>query len=190
MLIFLAAFLTTLFSIFRSRAALELENLALRHQIGVLQRSVRKRPRLTPLDRLLWVWLFAIWSDWRSALAIVQPETVIAWHRKSFRFFWTWKVRLGKTGRPTVAREVRHRIRRMCRENPSWGAPLINGELLKLGIHIAESSVSKYMLRCCKPPSQIWRTPGESPAATGLHRFLYRADHSFPGSLCVSGVGP
>jgi len=128
----------TLFSIFRSRAALELENLALRHQIGVLQRSVRKRPRLTPLDRLLWVWLFAIWSDWRSALAIVQPETVIAWHRKSFRLFWTWKVRLGKTGRPTVAREVRHLIRRMCRENPSWGAPRIHGELLKLGIHIAE----------------------------------------------------
>src|SRR5437660_1385626 len=127
MLIFLAAFLPTLFSIFRSRAALELENLALRHQIGVLQRSVRKRPRLTPLDRLLWVWLFAIWSDWRSALAIVQPETVIAWHRKSFRFFWTWKVRLGKTGRPTVAREVRHLIRRMCRENPRWGAPRIYG---------------------------------------------------------------
>ena len=158
MLIFLAAFLPTLFSIFRSRAALELENLALRHQIGVLQRSVRKRPRLTPLDRLLWVWLFAIWSDWRSALAIVQPETVIAWHRKSFRLFWTWKVRLGKTGRPTVAREVRHLIRRMCRENPSWGAPRIHGELLKLGINIAESSVSKYMLRGCKPPSQTWRT--------------------------------
>jgi putative transposase len=87
MLIFIAAFLPTLFSIFRSRSALQLENLALRHQIGVLQRSVRKRPKLTPLDRLLWVWLLAIWSDWRSALAIVQPETVIAWHRKSFRFF-------------------------------------------------------------------------------------------------------
>ena len=158
MLISLAAFLPTLFSIFRSRAALQLENLALRHQIGVLQRSVRKRPKLTALDRLLWVWLFAVWSDWRSALAIVQPETVIAWHRKSFRLFWTWKVRLGKTGRPTVAREVRHLIRRMCRENPSWGAPRIHGELLKLGINIAESSVSKYMVRCRKPPSQTWRT--------------------------------
>src|SRR5207302_1581943 len=158
MLIFLAAFRPTLFSIFRSRAALELENLALRHQIGVLQRSVRKRPRLTPLDRLSWVWLFAIWSDWRSALAIVQPETVIAWHRKSFRLFWTWKVRLGKTGRPTVAREVRDLIRRMCRENPSWGAPRIHGELLKLGIDIGETSVSKYMVRCRKPPSQTWRT--------------------------------
>ncbi len=157
MLIFLAV-LPTLFSIFRSRAALELENLALRHQIGVLQRSVRKRPRLTPLDRLLWVWLFAIWSGWRSTLTIVQPETVIAWHRKSFRLFWTWKIRLGRTGRPTLAREVRHLIRRMCSENPSWGAPRIHGELLKLGINIAESSVSKYMVRCRKPPSQTWRT--------------------------------
>ena len=148
----------TLFSIFRSRAALELENLALRHQIGVLQRSVRKRPRLTPLDRLLWVWLFAIWSDWCSALAIVKPETVVAWHRAGFRLFWTWKVRRGQPGRPVISREVRDLIRKMCRENPSWGAPRIHGELLKLGIHIAESSVSKYMLRGCKPPSQTWRT--------------------------------
>ena len=128
----------TLFSIFRSRAALELENLALRHQIGVLQRSVRKRPRLTPLDRLLWVWLFAIWSDWCSALAIVKPETVVAWHRAGFRLFWTWKVRRGQPGRPVISREVRDLIRKMCRENPSWGAPRIHGELLKLGIHIAE----------------------------------------------------
>jgi putative transposase len=155
---FLAAFLPTLFSIFRSRTALELENLALRHQIGVLQRSVRRRPKLIPLDRLLWVWLFAIWSDWRSALIIVQPETVMAWHRRSFRLFWTWKTRLGKTGRPTMAREVRDLIRRMCCENPSWGAPRIHGELLKLGINIAESSVSKYMVHCRQPPSQIWRT--------------------------------
>jgi putative transposase len=139
-------------------SAIELENLALRHQIGVPHRSVRRRPKLTPLDRLLWVWLFATWSDWRSALAIVQPETVIAWHRKSFGLFWTWKIRLGKTGRPTVAREVRDLIRRMCRENPSWGARRVHGELLKLGIKIAESSVSKYMVRCRKPPSQTWRT--------------------------------
>ena len=187
MLIFLAAFLPTLFSIFRSRAALELENLALRHQIGVLQRSVRKRPRLTPLDRLLWVWLFAIWSDWRSALAIVQPETVIAWHRKSFRLFWTWKVRLGKTGRPTVAREVRHLIRRMCRENPSWGAPRIHGELLKLG---GEQREQIHVARLQTSVADLAHLPGESPAAAGLHRFLYRADPSFPGSLCVSGVGP
>src|SRR5216683_2622307 len=96
MLISLTTLLATLSSIFRSRAALELENVALRHQIGVLQRSARKRPRLTPGDRLLWVWLSRIWSDWRLALVIVKPETVVAWHRAGFRLFWTWKVRRGQ----------------------------------------------------------------------------------------------
>jgi len=90
MLIFFTTLLATLSSILCSRAALELENLALRHQLGVLQRSARKRPRLTAGDRLLWVWLSRIWSDWRSVLVIVRPDTVIAWHRKSFRLFWSW----------------------------------------------------------------------------------------------------
>ena len=158
MLISLTTLLATLCLLFRSRAALELENLALRHQIGVLQRSARKRPRLTAVDRLLWVWLSRIWGDWRSALAIVRPETVVAWHRAGFRLFWTWKVRRGQHGRPTIARDVRDLIRKMCRQNPGWGAPRIHGELLKLGIDVAESSVSKYMVRCRKPPSQTWRT--------------------------------
>ena len=156
--IFLATLLATLSSILRSRAVLELENLALRHQIGVLQRSASKRPKLTPLDRVLWAWLSGIWSDWRSALAIVKPETVVAWHRTGFRLFWTWKVRRGQPGRPVICREVRDLIRRMCRENPTWGAPRIHGELLKLGIDIGETSVSKYMVRSRKPPSQTWRT--------------------------------
>src|SRR6201982_1483150 len=158
MLSFLTAVFATLSSVFRSRSAFQLENLALRHQIGVLQRVGRKRPKLMPRDRLLWVWLSRIWSGWRSALAIVKPETVIAWHRVGFRLFWTWKVRRGRPGRPVVSREVRNLIRRMCRENPSWGAPRVHGELLKLGIDIGESSVSKYMVRCRKPPSQTWRT--------------------------------
>ena len=158
MLIFLATLFATLSAILRSRAALGLENLALRHQIGVLQRSARKRSKLTPLDRLLWAWLSRIWTDWRSALAIVQPETVIAWHRRRFRLFWAWRIRRGQPGRPTLPREVRDLIRRMCRENPTWGAPRIHGELLKLGIDIGETSVSKYMVRCRNPPSQTWRT--------------------------------
>ena len=158
MLISLTVLLVALSSIFRSRASLELENLALRHQIGVLQRSARKRPKLTPVDRLLWVWLSRIWSDWRSVLVIVQPETVIAWHRKGFRLFWTWKIRRGQPGRPTVPREVRDLIRRMCRENPGWGAPRIHGELLKIGIDIGETSVGKYMVHGRKPASQTWRT--------------------------------
>jgi len=158
MLISLTTLLTNLSSIFYSRAALQLENLALRHQIGVLQRCVRNRPKLTLVDRLLWVWLSRIWSGWRSALAIVRPETVVAWHRKGFRLFWTWKVRHGQLGRPVISREVRDLIRKMCRENPFWGAPRIHGKRLKLGIDIGESSVSKYMVRCRKPPSQTWRT--------------------------------
>jgi putative transposase len=142
---------------FKSRATLQLENLALRHQLGVLHRSV-KRPKLTPPDRILWVWLYAVWNGWRSALVIVKPDTVIAWRRKSFRLFWTWKVRCGQPGRPAVPKDVRELIRRLSRENPLWGAPRIHGELLKLGIDIGETSVGKYMPRHRQPPSQTWRT--------------------------------
>ncbi len=142
---------------FRSRAALHLENLALRHQLGVLQRSV-KRPKLNPADRLLWAWLCKVWNDWRSALVIVKPQTVIAWHRKGFRLFWTWKIRYGKPGRPPVPKEVRDLIRRLCLDNPLWGAHRVHGELLKLGIDIGETSVGKYMVRHRRPPSQTWRT--------------------------------
>jgi putative transposase len=119
---------------------------------------MRKRPQLSSGDRLLWVDLSRIWRNWRSALVIVKPETVVAWHRKGFRLFWTWKVRHGQPGCPRVTREVRDLIRRMCREKPTWGAPRIHGEVLKLGVDINETSVTKYMVRCCKPPSQTWRT--------------------------------
>lgn len=154
----LALLLAGASSTLKTRAALQLENVALRHQIGVLQRSAKKRPRLHAADRFLWVWLSRVWTDWRSALIIVKPETVVAWHRKAFRLFWTWKIRRGKPGRPPVPREVRDLIRRMSKENPGWGAPRIHGELLKLGINIGETSVSKYLVRHRKPPSQTWRT--------------------------------
>jgi len=154
--LFSALFAAVLAS-FRNRAALQIEILALRHQLGVLHRSV-KRPKLTAPDRLFWAWLSELWSGWRIALVIVQPETVIAWHRKSFRVFWAWKVRSGNPGRPAVTKEVRDLIRRISRENPIWGAPRIHGELLKLGIDIGETSVSKYMVRRRNPPSQTWRT--------------------------------
>ena len=154
----LVTLLVLLRSFLRSRVDFQLENLALRHQIGVLQRSLKKRPKLTSMDRLLWASLSRIWRDWRSALVIVKPETVVDWHRMGFRLFWTWKVRRGQPGRPAIARETRDLIRRMSRENPTWGAPRIHGELLKLGIDIGESSVTKYMVRCRKPPSQTWRT--------------------------------
>ena len=103
MLVFLTTLLAILPSILRSRAALELENLALRHQIGVLQRSAAKRPKLTAGDRLFWICLSRLWRDWRSALAIVKPETVLAWHRAGFRLFWTWKVRRGQTSSRSIS---------------------------------------------------------------------------------------
>jgi putative transposase len=142
---------------FRSRVALQIEILALRHQVSVLERSV-KRPRLTALDRWLWVWLSHHWSGWRVRIRLVKPATVIAWQRKGFRLFWTWKCRHGRPGRPALELEVRLLIRRMSRENPLWGAPKIHGELLKLGIDVSESSVSKYLVRRKGPPSQHWKT--------------------------------
>jgi putative transposase len=154
----LAVLLAGASSALKTRAALQLENIALRHQISVLQRSAKKRPTLHASDRLLWVWLSRVWKDWRSALIIVKPETVVAWHRKAFRLFWTWKIRRGKPGRPPVPREIRDLIRRMSKENPGWGAPRIHGELLKLGIDVGQTSVSKYLVRHRKPPSQTWRT--------------------------------
>jgi putative transposase len=154
----LATLLGALAVLFKTSAQLRLENLALRQQLTVLRRSAPKRLQLTPADRIFWLWLRRVWSDWRSALLIVKPETVVAWHRKGFRLFWRWKIRHGKPGRPAVPKEVRDLIRIMSRNNPRWGAPRIHGELLKLGIEITEPTVAKYMVRQRKPPSQTWRT--------------------------------
>ena len=143
--------------IFADRAALHTEILALRQQVAVLKRK-RPRPSLRKADRVFWVILSCLWPGWRHALVIVRPETVIGWHRKGFRLFWTWKSRRGKPGRPPVSREIRHLVRRMSRENTRWGAPRIHGELLKLGFSISQAAVSKYMVRYPSPPSQSWRT--------------------------------
>ena len=150
--------LGALASLFKTSAQLRLENIALRHQLAVLRRSTPKRLKLTPADRIFWVWLRRVWKEWRSALMIVKPETVVAWHRKGFRIFWTWKVNRRKPGRPSVPSDIRDLIRIMSSNNPRWGAPRIHGELLKLGIQITEPTVAKYMVRHRKPPSQTWRT--------------------------------
>jgi putative transposase len=141
----------------RTRAALHFELLALRHQIHVLQRSRPQRLRLTRTDRLLWVWMSWVWHEWRAALVIVKPETVLAWHRRGFRLVWTWRSRR-RVGRPTVPLEIRMLIRTMSAANPLWGAPRIHGELLKLGIDVGQATVPKYMVRRRQPPSQTWRT--------------------------------
>jgi len=106
---------------------------------------------------MLWAWLSRSWHGWRSALHIVQPETVLAWHRHGFRLFWTWKSR-HRMGRPALSRDVRALIREMCTANPLWGAPRIHGELRKLGISVSQSTVAAYMRRHPRPPSQTWRT--------------------------------
>ncbi len=139
------------------RAALQLEILALRHQLQVLERTRPRRVRLTRSDRLLWVWLSGVWRGWRAAVVIVKPETVLAWHRQGFRLLWTWKSR-HRPGRPAVPCDVRALIRTMSDMNPLWGAPRIHGELLKLGIDVCEATVAKYMARRQRPPSQTWRT--------------------------------
>ena len=153
----LLSFLLTLRSSARSRVALQLEILALRHQLQVLQRARPRRLRLAKADRWLWVVLSRVWTEWRAALVIVQPETVIAWHRRGFRVWWTWKSR-HRMGRPAVPADVRSLIRTMAQANPLWGAPRIHGELLKLGIDVSQATVAKYMRRRREPPSQTWQT--------------------------------
>ena len=153
----LVSLVLTLRSSVRSRADLQLEMLALRHQLQVLQRSRAARLPLTPADRLLWVWLSRAWNQWRGALVIVKPETVVAWQRQGFRLFWRWKSR-HHIGRPAVAPDIRALIRTMSEANPLWGAPRIHGELQKLGIDICQATVAKYMARRRQPPSQTWRT--------------------------------
>jgi len=140
-----------------SRSALAAENLSLRQQVAVYKHTV-KRPKLRPRDRIFWVLLSRLWANWRSALAIVQPETVIKWHRQGFKLYWRWKSRAGKRGRPPIKREIRDLIRRMSHENPLWGAPRILSELLLLSYDLAQETVAKYMVRIRKPPSQLWRT--------------------------------
>src|SRR5467141_2261105 len=149
--------LTLLFSLrdcFRARAFLQAEILALRHQLLVLQRSnYGHKLRLGWADRVLWVWLSRLWNDWRSALLLVKPETVIAWQSKGFRLYWRWKSR-HLEGRPSVSNEVRNLIRKMSLANSRWGAPRIHGELLRIGIEVSQATVAKYIVRHRKPLSQ------------------------------------
>jgi putative transposase len=151
----LAIPLGTLRSAVRTHRELALENLALRQQLTVWK-AREPRPRLTEMDRLFWVFLARIWTKWRHSLHVVRPETVVRWHRQGFRRYWAWKSRR-RSGRPMVSTELRDLIRRMSAANPLWGAPRIHGELLKLGLTVSQATVSKYMLRPRRPPSQAWR---------------------------------
>jgi transposase InsO family protein len=141
----------------RSQAELAAENLVLRQQLAVLEQA-SKRPRLRNRDRIFWTWIAHLWSNWRSALVIVQPATVIRWHKQGFSLYWRWKSRSRKPGRPKIDAEIRKLIRRMSSENPTWGTPRIRSELRFLGYEASKATVDKYKIRHRKPPSQTWRT--------------------------------
>jgi transposase InsO family protein len=148
---------SVLISPFKSDSRLEAENAVLRHQVMVLRRQVRGRVHLTNLDRLFLVQLYRWCPSILRVLAIVQPETVVRWHRAGFRYYWRWKSRV-RGGRRPISGELRALIRRMSIENSLWGAPRIHGELLKLGFEVAQSGVAKYMVKRPSPPSQGWGT--------------------------------
>jgi hypothetical protein len=134
-----------------------LENLALRQQLTVYKQTVT-RPPLCRTDRLFWVGLTRVWAGWKRPLMIVTPDTILRWHRRRFREYWTKLSRPPTGGRPPVHTEIKVLVTRMATANPLWGAPRIHGELLKLGIAVAERTVSRLLPKRLSPPSQTWRT--------------------------------
>jgi transposase InsO family protein len=146
-----------LVGLLQSRVSLEVEILALRHQLNVLRRKSPKKLTFTIIDRLVFAGLYRLAPGMLDALAIVEPQTVIRWHRAGFRAYWRWKSK-PRGGRPKTPLEIRHLIRDMSLANPLWGAPRIHGELLKLGIDVGQTSVAKYMAKHRRPPSQGWKT--------------------------------
>jgi len=135
----------------QSQAELAVENFALRQQLAILQQK-SKTPRLRRRDRIFWAILSRIWTGWRSALLIVQRDTVVRWHRQGFRLFWRWKSRTAKVGQPKIKAEIRNLISRMSRENPLWGTPRIQSELALLGHVVAEPTIDEYRVHPHRPP--------------------------------------
>src|ERR1700720_3317440 len=142
---------------FKSKLRLEAENAVLRHQLIVLRRSLHGRVRLTNNDRRVLVQMYRWLPSILKVVTIVQPETLVRWHRAGFRRYWRWKSN-SRGGRPPIESELRALIRQMSTENQLWGAPRIHGELLKLGFSVAQSTVAKYMVKRRGPPSQGWKT--------------------------------
>ena len=138
----------TAFSTFRSRLFLQMEIAALRHQLFVYQRS-GQRPQVRPFDRILWSSIAKVHGGWKAFLVFVQPRTVTEWQKRRFRDHWRRLSQSSKPGRPKVPIEVRNLIRRISKANPGWGSPRIVGELRKLGIKVAQSTVDKYRIRLC-----------------------------------------
>src|SRR5437899_1846267 len=166
--------LAVLASPFKSKLRLQAENAVLRHQLIVLRRRLHGRVRLTNHDRWFFIQLFRWFPSILQVLTIIQPETLVRWHRAGFRCYWRWKSRpLG--GRPQIDTELRVLIRRMSVDNPLWGAPRIHGELLKLGFEVAQSSVARYMVKRRGPPGV--------PSCVTTRRTLPRWTCSLPRPL-------
>jgi putative transposase len=157
MLTTLVVLLRSIGLVCRGHRAIALENLALRQQLGVFRRTA-KRPQLRKRDRLFWMLLAKVWREWRTALIVVQPDTVVRWHRQWLRRQWTRRSTRTRPGRPNTDTTVRTLIGTMAAANPLWGAPRIHGELCKLGITVSERTVSRLLRRSHRPPSQTWRT--------------------------------
>jgi transposase InsO family protein len=157
MIAFLSLFLHIAVSPFKTQARLEAAISVLRHQLNVLRRRAPSKPRLTVADRLIFVWLYRLFPSVLNAVSVIEPETVIRWHRTGFRLYWRWKSR-SRGGRPRIPAEIRRLIRDMSLANRLWDAPRIHGELLKLGIEVAPSTVTKYMAKSWRGRSPTWKT--------------------------------
>jgi putative transposase len=164
MLTTLVVLLRSIGLICRGHRAVALENVALRQQLAALKRT-RTRPHLRPTDRLFWILLATAWRQWRTALMVVQPETVLRWHRQWLRRRWAHRSTPIRPGRPSTDAAIRALVDKMAGANPLWGAPRIHGELCKLGIEVSERTVSRLLPRRRRPPSQTWRTFLDNHAA-------------------------
>jgi transposase InsO family protein len=142
---------------FRRRLSLQLEVVALRHQLSVYDRTRPRRFRIEPADRVLWSWLSRLWPDWRQAVYFVRPRAVLEWQERRFCDHWRRKSQGGRRGRPAIDPEIRELIRQLSRANPAWGSPRIAGELAKVGIVVDKSTVDKYRIRATGSPSPTWR---------------------------------
>jgi len=189
----------------RTRTALLLEAIALRHQIAVLERSRTRRPYFRRIDRLFWILLLRWWPSWRESLMIVQPETVLRWRRNGWLAFWRYRSSgHWRGGRPRISSELRNLIRQMARENFLWGAPRIHGELLMLGYTVSQATISRYLPAPGRRPTQSWRSflrnqanafghysEARSWGHAGLHVRSYRAKllRSTTAQIAAVGVG-
>ena len=190
MLAFLQLLGTFVANLFKSRRRLEVENLFLRHQLNIALRGAPRRLGLRGSDRALMVCMTWLWPSLLGLSRVVQPDTILRWHRAGFRAYWRWKSP-ARPGRPRVSRELRELIQRMSKENPLWGAPRIHGELLKLGFEIAE--FDGLQIHDPAPRAAIADVADIPAQPCGRHR----GDRSLPGSnpdvrmpVCISGVGP